>query len=242
MRRKKGLSVKQSEARDPIIDLPYVALLVAVGTPYAYMLCLFLAESFYTSLNARWAVRFTLPSELLSQGGVFIALSGMVSVLLLYLHSFGRILEKTAYRAMIFAAMTFVLWDPRIITNSELSMISVPCLHLLLSICSVYVIGYGVSRLILLRTHAFDHQLQGVLTIGFLIMHSILGPRYYGIVKADEVTRNRYSENLIYSDTDASDVRLLVEKCSGGYLVRLESSVKPTQFRLMTDLKGFHHL
>lgn len=242
MQNKKSLGVRKVAEPDVIIDLPYVALLVAVGTPYAYMLCLLLAGSFYDSLNARWAVRFTLPSELLYQGGTFIAVSGLVSVLLLYLHSFGRILEKTSYMIMIAAATAFILWDPRIVTELELGRVGAARLNQILSVCSVYVIGYGVSRLILLRTHPFENQLQGVLTIGMLIMHSILGPKYYGVVKADDLARVRYSENLIYSDTDASDIRLMVEKCSGGYLVRLESATKPIQFKLMTDLKGFHHL
>lgn len=241
MQLKKTLQTRNSESSSFIIDLPYVALLVAIATPYAYMLCLFLVESYYSALNARWAVRLTLPSELLYQGGSYISFAALMVVIFLYLHSAGRLFEKTAFYIMIAAAIAFLFWDPRVVSDFEQRSVSAVRLNQILSVCSIYVIGYGVSRLVLLRTHPFENQFRGVIVIGMLIMHSILGPRYYGIVKANELMGTGYRENVIYSDTDPSDARLIVEKCSGGYLVRLESAVKPIRFKLMSDLNGFHH-
>jgi hypothetical protein len=243
MRQKKRKPpIVKADGQNLTLDLPYVALLVAIATPYAYMICLFLVESYYSSLGARWAVKLTLPSELIYQGGIYISIVALLVAIFLYLHSAGRLFEKTGYYLMMLFAITFFFWDPTMVTQYEQQTISAVRLNQILSICSVYVIAYGVSRLVLLRTHPFDSQFKMVIVIGMLIMHSMLGPRYYGVVKANSLIGAGYRESLIYSDVDPSDARLILEKCSGGYLVRLESKMGLGKFKLMPDLNGFHHL
>lgn len=110
--------------------------------------------------------------------------------------------------------------------------------HIFLAFGSLYVLAYSVARFAL-------HELMPMkgyeimFIASFAITHTIEGPKAFAVMKVNDLLSKNYDKNLIRSDIDVLDKRLLIERCANSYLVRLESTYRPIRFKLMSNLDGF---
>lgn len=104
MRAKLNREVNLKSVRSEF-NLQSLLFVVAVGTPYIYMVCYMYVSAFYKKLGVEWASRFAQSQELLAQGADLIVLTIFIALLL----SFVLVTLNKAERPTYFIYLFFAL-------------------------------------------------------------------------------------------------------------------------------------